>query len=101
MKTVIISASENAFADGSDCASEWIDRKEQSGESLSAWRARCRANIVSNYERGVRCAICAAETCPAAFQELLSDWDRGFDEIERGCAVLEEVLFLPGHWDKG
>lgn len=80
MREVTISAGENAYADGSECASEWIDRDDASGESSFAWSARCRANIVSDYESGARSAICPAETDLIDFQQLLAEWDRGFGE---------------------
>jgi hypothetical protein len=81
MKTTMISAAVNAYAEGFEGASEWIERDAPGGEPASAWRARCRANIVSDYDRGAGCAICSAGIDLADFLLLLAEWDRGFDEV--------------------
>jgi hypothetical protein len=81
MKATMISAAVNAYAEGFEGASEWIERDARGGESASAWRARCRANIVSDYGSGAGCAICLAGIDLGDFLLLLAEWDRGFDEV--------------------
>ena len=81
MKATMISAAVNAYAEGFEGASEWIERDAHGAESASAWRAGCRANIVSSYDSGTPCAICFAGVDRGDFLSLLAEWDRGFDEV--------------------
>jgi hypothetical protein len=108
MKTTKISAAENAYAEGFESASEWIEREAPDGESASAWRVRCRANIVSNYESGGQCALCPAGTDHGHFLSLLAEWDRGFDEVvalgskgagENGKSEMTDVDRLTAAFD--
>lgn len=74
----VISATENAWEDGHDCAVEWRGDTVPP-ETIMEWRARCRATIVREFEGGGRCALCPAGSTRDEFLQLLAEWERGFD----------------------
>lgn len=63
---------DTARAIGCDCANEWINRAPDAvipPASLPAWRARCYADSVHEYED------------KPDFLELLAAWENGFDDL--------------------
>jgi hypothetical protein len=59
-----------AHAIGCDCAHEWLNRRAEDATpptSLAAWRARCYADAVREYEDR------------PDFLQLLAAWETGFD----------------------
>lgn len=80
MKTETLSAAQNAREEGRECASEWQNRNAKPSEAAAHWRDRCRANIVRAYEAGHDCPLCQSGTSRSDFDQLLAEWDAGFDE---------------------
>ncbi len=66
-----------AHSIGIDCAQEWIDRAPDDTSppaSATAWRARCYADAVHEYEDR------------PDFLQLLAAWEQGFDRRFNGAA---------------
>lgn len=95
MKAITLSPLENAREDGSDCASEWIERSQVPPETLSAWRTRCRTKIIRDFESGIGCALCPRGTDLTEFLALLAEWDRGFDDA--ASAEPDAQIMPPAH----
>jgi hypothetical protein len=73
MKTIDISENTNAYLEGIDGASEWLDNNPEATRPLPAeffaWRARCYASARSQFENRPE------------FPQMMAEWERGFDSI--------------------
>jgi hypothetical protein len=83
-----------AHSIGIDCAQEWIDRAPDDTSppaSATAWRARCYADAVHEYEDR------------PDFLQLLAAWESGFDSTLHGAAIAsyrgkQEPTHKPFSW---
>lgn len=89
MRAKLISAMENAYSEGSDCASERHDHGDTSSEAR-AWWAQYRGKIVRDFESGAGCALCPAGTPLADFLPLWAECGRGFDETMSAAAERKQ-----------
>jgi hypothetical protein len=79
MKAKRISAMENAYAEGSDWASE-RPKSAKSAKSSAARLAQYRSTILRDFESRKGCALCPAGVSLADFLPLLAEFERGFEE---------------------
>jgi hypothetical protein len=86
--TSMLTPEENAREDGREAATEWRERSTCS-ETSAAWRDRCRAKILTDFENGEATAISQAGISREDFMRLLAEWEAAFDSGLCGTEALE------------